>query len=869
MNNYVTILFLNYIYTCVRTSLAQQLKLLHDNLKKWYRKIKYTRSMVEETIWSLFPTYPCIGYLSVFHDLSQHGIYISTLKLLSSVQELFEGTNGHLKHILIEGHTGIGKTTLCKEICYQWAENNLFTPDKLVLLLLLQDPMAQKITSEYELAEYFTTSFDFIEPFSEYLISSCGAGVTIVIDSYNQLIEELQENGFIKDLMEGTRLSKAQIVITSNPFVSYHLHNFVGRRVEIFELVKSVRDKFISEALRNFPEQLKKLQKHFLEYPKVDILSCVPINMAIIVIYAVFTFKYFELPAYNMPHRFCYDIMDLNLSFVREKRYNDQTWWRYDALNYFAYVSLIKNKSVFLEEDLFDMCKEYPTFYGVMQSTECYSSAYHNKRTLFNFLCQGVQLNLAYSYIKKVSDCNSMIIANLKNCLATKALNLFYFMPTDWSMQVLNMCILGIKYTDTNAEDIILKIINYLDEDVNSYNFYLHKSTHFKLMNQKSDIARDNNLSIKVFFTDKFDIDSELNKLIPKKKIRLDSGYGSKPMYDDILITTTMLQYPPFLSLCLYQIFPAYYIKHNIVRDGKIDFTHYYLLPYHIASLGDYLLWKTKDYKSVDELHLGDCNIGDYGLYLLSSYLCIDTSRSSIFSERVKLTTINVIDLHKNNLTAASSLIINKIIVRFKPHSLELSYNNFTDAGLVKVCNAVIRNQVYLLNLAENGLTAQGAKSISLMMNVLKVLDISHNNIGEQGAKTLSQGLAHTMTLQHLDLNHCNIGSLGASELAHALTINSSLEILSINGNAIGHNGAVDIAAALCINNTLKELSLTGDATIGYSAASEILSSFHMSKTTALTKLCLPKTLCSKSLVMITYNSIHDDKNKPRSIFFQ
>ena len=848
------------------------MNLLRENLKKWYRKLKCTRSLIEETIWSMFPTYPCIGYLSVFHDLSLHCNYISTLKLLSSVQELFEDANGHLKHILIEGHTGIGKTTLCKEICFQWAENNLFTPDKLVLLLLLQDPMAQKITSEYELAEYFTTSFDFIEPFSEYLISSCGAGVTIVIDSYDQLNEELQENGFIKDLMEGIRLSKAQIVITSTPFVSYHLHNCVDRRVEIFELAKSARDKFISEALKNFSEQLKKLQKHFLEYPKVDILSCVPINMAIMVFLDKrYTLK--DLFTYSLIYdQFCDATMRLNMSFVRVERYNHEDTWftlKYDAikkLNCFAYVSLIKNKSVFLEEDLFDMCKKYPTCYGIMQSTECYSSAYHNKRTLFNFLCQGVQLNLAHRYIKKVSDRNSTIIAILKNCLATKALNLFYFMPTDWSMQVLNMCILGIEYEYANAEDLILKIIDSLDEDISSYNFHLRKSKRFKLMGQKSDISLDNDLSHKVSFTDKFDMDSELNKLIPKKEIETDSGYGSRE--SRLSITTIMLQYPPFLSLCLYPIFSAYFIRHNIVRDGKIDFTHYYLLPYHITSLGRYRLCRTNEFKAVDELHLGDCSIGDYGLYLLSCYLCIDTSHSRFFYDRVKLT-INVINLHKNNLTAASSLIISKLINHLKPHSLELSCNNLTDAGLVKVSNAVIRNEVHVLNLAENGLTAQGMKSISLMMNILKVLDISHNNIGDQGAETLSQGLAHTMTLQHLELNHCNIGSLGASELARTLTINSSLEILWINGNAIGHNGAVDVAATLCINNTLKELSLTGDTTIGYSAASEILSSFHMSKTTALTKLFLPKTLCSKSLVTIKYNSIHDDMNKPRSIFFQ
>ena len=331
------------------------------------------------------------------------------------------------------------------------------------------------------------------------------------------------------------------------------------------------------------------------------------------------------------------------------------------------------------------------------------------------------------------------------------------------------------------------------------------------------------------------------------------------------------MYYPPFLSLCVYQIFShhnvSYRIVKNIQKDGKIDLSHYYLLPYHMTFLGLYLLRNGQDL-AIDELHLGDCSIGDYGLYLLSCYLCIDTTHSSKHKDRVKLT-INVINLHKNNLTAASSLIICKLVDHLKPYSLDLSYNNLTDAGLVKVSNAVIRNEVHELNLSENGLTAQGMKSISLMMNVLKVLDISHNNIGDQGAKTLSQGLAHTMTLQHLNLNHCNIGSLGTSELAHALTINSSLEILRIDGNAIGHNGAVDIAAALCINNRLKELSLTGDATIDFTAASEILSSFHMSKTTALTKLCLPKTLCSKSLVTVKYNSIHDDKNKPRSIFFQ
>ena len=865
------------------------MNLLHENLKKWYRKLKSTRSIVEETIWSVFPTYPCIGYLSVFHDLSQQG-HISTLKLLSSVQELFEeNESSHLQHVLLEGHTGIGKTTLCKEICYQWAENNLFTPEELVLLLLLQDPCAQKITSEHELAEYFTTSFDFIESFSEYLTSSCGAGVTIVIDSYDQLNEELLEGGFIKDLVEGKRLPKARIVITSTPFVSYRLHDCVDRRVEIFELVKSVRDKFIAAALKNVPVKFNFLQKHFLEYPEVDMLSCVPINMAIIV---SLCHKDIMLPwnAVYIYKAFCLYVKEITFSAVSHIQkeipilnYHDESmeWLNiYEAerkLHYFAFVALIKNKLVFPETDLFDMCRQYPTLYGFMQSTGYYSSAYHNKRLSYNFLCQGIHQYLAASYKTDFIDSKPIynIIDILKNCLATKTLSLFYFMPIDWSMQVLNMCIFGIEYTKATVTDIISRIIDNLDKDIKSYSIHLHKSKRFEFSKQrKSDIAFDTGSSaVKFPSVENFSVNAELDKLIPQQdelipQWQFDSGYSSRSTSDSMKENYTMLKWliPPFLSLCLYQVFSARYIPKNIVRGGKIVFTHYYLLPYHITSLGLYLL--SSNDEVVNEIHLDDCSIGDYGLYLLLRYLqFIDYYKNPDTLHKHKLNVLYLqvtnLQLDKNNLTLASSVFISNIIDLLKLHSLGLGCNKLTDTGVAKICSAVIRNKIQVLNLMENGLTSQGVRSISLMMNVLKELDISNNNIGDQGTQILSQRLACTMTLKRLDINHCSIGAMGTGELARALTINSSLEILRMNGNAIGHTGAADIAAALCVNKTLKELSLTDDSTIDYtegSGGSEILESF-MNKNITLKKLCLPKS--NKFSITIKY------KDKPRSLFFQ
>ena len=196
-------------------------------LRNGIRSLKKPRSILENA----FPIYPYFGYFSVFHDMSQDG-HTSTLKVLSSVQELFDETSEsvYLQHILIEGYAGIGKTTLCKEICYQWAENNLFTPDHLVLLLLLQDPNVQTITSELQLAKYFGIHSNCLELFVQYLENDSGANVVIIIDGYDQLNDKLPCDCFFKDLVERKRLSKAHIVVTSIPSAAHDLYNCISKK---------------------------------------------------------------------------------------------------------------------------------------------------------------------------------------------------------------------------------------------------------------------------------------------------------------------------------------------------------------------------------------------------------------------------------------------------------------------------------------------------------------------------------------------------------------------------------------------------------------------------------------------------------------
>ena len=184
--------------------------------------------------------------------------------------------------ILIEGHPGIGKTTLVKEMCLQWANNQLLTSDKLVLLLMLRDPNVQKITSTEQLVRY-TQSTDQVQCVLSYLQNNNGLGVTLIIDGFDELSTELRQTSFFRKVIEGDVLHNARVVVTSRPSASACLHQCVQRRIEVLGFEKSSKEQYADNALKDTPEHLHKLKAHFQQYPNIDALCYIPLNMAIIV----------------------------------------------------------------------------------------------------------------------------------------------------------------------------------------------------------------------------------------------------------------------------------------------------------------------------------------------------------------------------------------------------------------------------------------------------------------------------------------------------------------------------------------------------------------------------------------------------------
>ena len=149
------------------------------------------------------------------------------------------------------------------------------------------------------------------------------------------------------------------------------------------------------------------------------------------------------------------------------------------------------------------------------------------------------------------------------------------------------------------------------------------------------------------------------------------------------------------------------------------------------------------------------------------------------------------------------------------------------------------------LNLHGNTIDNCGAEDLAQALQsscALKYLDLSYNEIGDQGAVALAKALESNRTLTYLDLEHWDvpgfnsikelsfslrgldrkrkrIGDTGAAAFAETLRSNSVLARLNLQNHRIGNAGAAAIGQSLKSNCTLTHLCLRGNRIEGVGVA--------------------------------------------------
>ncbi len=199
-------------------------------------------------------------------------------------------------------------------------------------------------------------------------------------------------------------------------------------------------------------------------------------------------------------------------------------------------------------------------------------------------------------------------------------------------------------------------------------------------------------------------------------------------------------------------------------------------------------------------LNLGASRIGDSGAGSLSKALTVNT-------------TLTDLNLSANSIGKSGADSLSKALtVNTTLTHLDLRANGFGDSGVGLLSKALTVNvALTFLDLGGNGIGHSGAASLSKALTVnatLTHLGLNENCIAASGAGSLFKALTVNSTLTRVNLRRNGIGDSGAGSLSKALTVNSALAHLDLSENGIGDSGAGSLSTALTVNAALTHLDL-------------------------------------------------------------
>ena len=163
-----------------------------------------------------------IGGGNVFMQSMQPSDYYTSCTKGTNILEFLHTIDSIPKRkpflVLIEGAPGIGKTSICKEIAFQWSKNE---KTDLTFIICLHETTTQNINSFETLFEYICPGKQItqLNNVSDYLAGGADKRIMVIIDGYEELFNDAHSNSkvFINNIIKHDILQfqKCDLVISA------------------------------------------------------------------------------------------------------------------------------------------------------------------------------------------------------------------------------------------------------------------------------------------------------------------------------------------------------------------------------------------------------------------------------------------------------------------------------------------------------------------------------------------------------------------------------------------------------------------------------------------------------------------------------
>ena len=743
------------------------------------------------------------------------------------------------RKVLIEGMPGMGKTTYCNKVAYDWAismknEGDCFPEFEMVLLLKCRDVEIgadlwgaiddQLLPGEIHRKER--------EKFFEFIRQN-QSKVLLILDGLDELpSSKLPE---FTDIIQGKMLPLCHLVVTARHEAGIPMRKVCDTLLEIEGFTYQDSKKFIHKYFAGKEDLAEKLLDKIRNEERLKEMTANPLNTALLCL-------------------LCEDFQGI-LPEIRTQLYLE--------IVQCVLIRYRKKKGIPLEnEDLIEIYKDELKLLGLIALNGLYEdNMYFEDKKLakkdadlpgFGFLSAQPGRSkrrpcMCYGFTHK--SFQEFFAAHYLCCQLVSKETSPEILVTDTRYfqelrEVLKfICgLLAVRSKET-AVALIISIANKINNEnvkkrfpvavdcireskIESSNFHMELARTFGacLALQKGEIRHGGTddaaaaviTAVLEANTTLTNLDLFLNNVGPA---------GAESLATAIKTNTTLTN----LHLFLNNVGPA--VAESLAKALKTNttLTNLYLAQNNLGPAGtESLATALKTNTTLTNLGFYSNNVGPAGADSLATALKTNTTLTnldlslgnvgpagaeSLATELKTNTTLTNLDLSQNNLgPAGAESLPTALKTNTTLTNLGLYSNNVGPSGAESLATALKTNTTLTnLDLSENNLGPAGAESLATALKTnttLTNLDLSQNNLGPAGAESLATALKTNTTLTNLGLYSNNVGPAGAESLATALKTNTTLTNLRLYSNNVGPAGAESLATALKTNTTLTNLGL-------------------------------------------------------------